>query len=36
MSDGEWLYAGLNIAASCVLCLLAVWTGHAAAVYLNP
>ena len=36
MSDGEWLYAGLNIAASCVLCLLAVWTGHVAAVYLNP
>ena len=36
MSDGEWLYAGLNIVASCVLCLLAVWTGHAVAVYLNP
>ena len=29
--DGEFLYAGLNIAASVVLCLLAVWIGHALA-----
>ena len=36
MNDGEWLYAGMNIGASCMLCLLAVWIGHSAAVYLNP
>jgi CrcB protein len=36
MNDGEWLYAGVNIGASFMLCLLAVWIGHAAAVYLNP
>jgi len=29
--DGEFLYAGLNIAASVVLCLLAVWIGHVLA-----
>lgn len=35
MNDGEWLYAGLNIGASVVLCLLAVWLGHLAAAHLN-
>lgn len=35
LNDGEWLYAGLNIGASVVLCLLAVWLGHIAAVQLN-
>ena len=33
--DGEWLYVGLNITASVVLCLLAVWLGHLAAANLN-
>ena len=33
--DGEWLWAGANIALSVVLCLLAVWLGHVAAVALN-
>ena len=33
--DGEFLYAGLNIAASVVLCLLAVWIGHALAAALG-
>jgi CrcB protein len=36
VNEGEWLYAGLNIWASVTFCLLAVWIGHAAAVYLNP
>jgi CrcB protein len=27
-NDGEWLYAGLNILLSVVLCLLAVWMGY--------
>ena len=35
MHEGEWLNAGLNIGASVVLCLLAVWLGYAAAHYLN-
>ena len=26
--DGEWLYAGLNIQGSVILCLLVVWAGH--------
>ena len=33
--DGEFLYAGLNIAASVVLCLLAVWLGHVLAMALG-
>ena len=33
--DGEFIYAGLNIAASVVLCLLAVWIGHAVAAALG-
>jgi CrcB protein len=35
MNEGEWLYAGLNIGASVILCLLAVWLGHVAAVHMN-
>src|SRR5215469_11779405 len=35
MNDGEWLYAGGNIAASVGLCLLAVWLGAIAAAALN-
>ena len=33
--DKEWLFASLNIAGSVLLCLLAVWLGHAAAALLN-
>jgi len=33
--DGEWLRAGGNAVASFVLCLLAVWLGHVAAMALN-
>ena len=35
LNDGVWLYAGLNVGASVILCLLAVWLGHVAAVHLN-
>jgi fluoride exporter len=35
MNDGEWLYAGVNVTLSVVLCLVAVWAGHAAALALN-
>jgi fluoride exporter len=35
MNDGEWLYVGLNICGSVVLCLLAVWLGHACAASFN-
>ena len=35
MHEGEWLNAGLNIGASVILCLLAVWLGHIAAVHMN-
>jgi fluoride exporter len=35
MHDGEWCLVGLNIGASVVLCLLAVWLGHLAATNLN-
>ena len=34
-NDGEWFYAGTYIAASVVLCLLAVWLGHIVALSLN-
>ncbi len=34
--DGEWLYAGLNCVLSLVLCLIAVWLGHIAGLFLNP
>jgi fluoride exporter len=33
--DGEWLQAGVNIAASVILCLLAVWLGHILATSIN-
>jgi CrcB protein len=33
--DGEWLWAGANVVFSVVLCLLAVWLGHVAALMLN-
>jgi CrcB protein len=33
--DGEWLAAFGNIVLNLVLCLAAVWLGHAAASYLN-
>lgn len=33
--DGEWLMAGANIVLSVVLCLVAVWLGHVAAVAWN-
>ena len=35
LQDGEFLSAGANIAASVLLCMLAVWLGHAAAAQLN-
>jgi CrcB protein len=33
--DGEILYASINIAASVLACMLAVWLGHAMAAQLN-
>ena len=33
--DGQWLPAGANILYSVVLCLLAVWLGHLAALGLD-
>jgi len=33
--DGEILYAGANIAASVLLCMLAVWIGHIMAAQIN-
>ena len=33
--DGDWLRASVNIVASVLLCLVAVWLGHIAAVALN-
>lgn len=35
MRDGEWVYAGGNIAGSVVLCLLFVWLGSLAAMTVN-
>jgi fluoride exporter len=32
---GEWLYAGANIVASVILCLLAVWLGYVLGTFLN-
>ena len=34
-NDGEWLHAGANVTLSVVLCLIAVWIGHALAAGLN-
>lgn len=33
--DGQWLYAGANIVASVVLCLVGVWLGYLAGQLLN-
>lgn len=33
--DGEWLQAGTNVVGSVLLCLMAVWFGHAIAASLN-
>jgi CrcB protein len=33
--DGEWLWAGANAILSVVLCLIAVWLGHAGGATLN-
>lgn len=33
--DGEWFLAGANVVGTMVLCLLAVWLGHALAVFLS-
>ena len=33
--QGDWLRAGVNVAASVVLCLVAVWLGHLAAAAIN-
>jgi len=35
INDGEWLAAGANVTASVVLCLAAVWAGHAIAIAVN-
>ena len=34
-NDGEWLYAGANIAGSVVLCLIFVWIGAAVGAAVN-
>jgi CrcB protein len=34
-NDGEWLYAGMNVVFSVILCLVAVWLGHLAASALS-
>ena len=34
--EEEWLYAGGNAVLNVVLCLVAVWLGHIAALKLNP
>ncbi|NFV79358.1 fluoride efflux transporter CrcB [Magnetospirillum aberrantis] len=33
--NGEWLWTGLNIGLSVVLCLFGVWLGHSGAMLLN-
>jgi len=33
--DGEMVFAGANVGASVVFCLLAVWAGHVAALSVN-
>lgn len=36
MSDGEWLYASLNVVLSVVVCLAFVWLGIILATALSP
>jgi CrcB protein len=36
INDGEWLYAGVNIVLSIVICLLAVWLGFMLATLVTP
>lgn len=33
--DGDWMRAGANVMLSVVLCLVAVWLGHIAAMAIN-
>jgi CrcB protein len=33
--EGDWLAAAINVGASVVLCLVAVWLGHVCAEWLN-
>lgn len=33
--DGEWLFAAVNVIASVVLCLVAIWLGYLGAAALN-
>ena len=33
--DNEWMLAGANVLGSFVLCLIAVWLGHSAAILIN-
>ncbi|HWA02540.1 MAG TPA: fluoride efflux transporter CrcB [Rhizomicrobium sp.] len=35
MRDGEWLYAGGNMAGSVTLCVFSAWLGHVAATGVN-
>lgn len=35
LQEGEWAAFGFNVAGSVVLCLAAVWLGHAAALAMN-
>ncbi len=35
IQDGEWLYAGGNIAGSVTLCLISIWLGSISAAALN-
>jgi CrcB protein len=35
MNEGEWLYAGGNVVASVVLCLISVWLGAVTAAAIN-
>lgn len=35
LRDGQWLYAGLNVLGSVVLCMVFVWLGHLSAACWN-
>ena len=35
VQDGEWLWAGLNIGLSVILCMVGVWLGHAGGLLVN-